>query len=189
MAPVSGPATVLARKSLELFEAISTENLITDRCCHQLSAEQLAARRAAAKAPLDGLAHLNVPYLFRHPEPPLDISKARFVNSTEGMALLRHSTPAEAREAIEAKALGREADFGGVPRPDDATRPEKRRSCSGSHNLLSRSASSKSAGTSSWWLPVTPLCPATLPSMGWARRLGRSARRHSQQFYQRGQGP
>ena len=54
---------------------------------------------------------MNVPYLFRHPEPPLDISKARFVNSTEGMALLRHSTPLEVREAIEAKALGREADF------------------------------------------------------------------------------
>ena len=94
-----------------LFEAISTENLITDAYCPQLSAEELAARKAAAKAPLDGLAHLNVPYLFRHPEPPLDISKARFVNSTEGMALLRHSTPLEVREAIEAKALGREADF------------------------------------------------------------------------------
>jgi hypothetical protein len=94
-----------------LFEAISTENLLTDAYCPQLSAEEQAARKAATKAPLDGLAHLNVPYLFRHPEPPLDISKARFVNSTEGMALLRHSTPLEVREAIEAKALGREADF------------------------------------------------------------------------------
>ena len=75
------------------------------------AADELAARKAAAKKTATGLGHGSMSELFRQPTGALEVSGARLVNSSEAMALLRHSTPAEVLGPIQAKLAQRQADF------------------------------------------------------------------------------
>jgi len=111
IAAKASEAQSAAERAALLAEAISTENLFSDASCPAMSPDELDARKAAARKTTTGLSHGSMWELVNEPTGPLEVSGARLVNSSEALALLRHSTPAEVLGPIQAKAAQRQADF------------------------------------------------------------------------------